>query len=176
MAYTVVSETVCKILSINYYPTLFISSAYSVVEYLFMVYIFYPLVASKKTKIYFIILTVFYFLVYLWSRLLAQGMFVRIYSQIAAESFCLILISGLVIHKIAEEFEGKVVKNPHFIFAFTILFYFSTNIFLFAVKGSFTLEENKLIANYIWGIHSIVNFLLHVFITLAMWFNSRRIK
>ena len=176
IAYTVVSETVIKILAVNYYPTLFISSAYSVVELTFMLIIFYPFISSKKTQVFLIVLTLFYFVIYLWCRLFAEGIFLRLYTQIVAGSLCHILVSGLVILQLAKESEGRIVTNSHFLFAFAVLFFFSTNIFVYAVKGSFTIEENRLIYKYVWGIHSLVNFLFHVFITLAMWFNFRRIK
>jgi hypothetical protein len=169
-----VFEALAKILSINYYPNTFVYSAFSVVEILLISYIFYPVLATKKTNVLYIILYTIYGIVYLWCRLFATGIFVRAYSQTLAGSFCLLFFAGFTAYKLAAQLNERLIKNSLFLFAFTVLFFNATNMFIYAASVVLTSKEFQSIYSYVWGFHSIINFLFHLFITLAMWFNSQQ--
>jgi hypothetical protein len=169
-----VFEALAKLASINYYPNTFIYSAFSVVEIVLISYIFYPVLATKKTNVLYIVLYTIYGITYLWCRLFATGIFVRAYSQTLAASFCLMFFAGFTAHKLAEQLNERLIKNSLFLFAFTVLFFNATNMFVYATRIALTMEEFNSIYTYVWGFHSIINFLFHLFITLAMWFNSQQ--
>ena len=168
-----VFEAVAKILSYNYYPNTFVYSAFSVVEIILMGYIFYPVLATKKNIMYFIIYSA-YGITYLWCRLFATGIFVRSYSQTLMASFCLIIFAGNTMIKLAEQLNEPLVKNSYFLFAFAVLFFNASNMFIYAARIVLSAEEFNAIYDYVWGFHSIINFIFHLFITLAMWFNFQQ--
>lgn len=170
----VVFETVAKILSINYYPNTFVHSAFSVVEILLLSYIFYPVLATKKTNVLYIVLYIIYGATYLWCRLFATGIALRAFAQLLASSFCLIFFAGFTAHKLAAQLNEHLIKNSLFLFSFTVLFFNASNMFVYAASVALTNKEFHSIYNYVWGFHSIINFLFHLFITLAMWFNSQQ--
>lgn len=169
-----VCETVSKILSINYYPNTFVHSAFSVVEILLISYIFYPVLATKKTNVLYIVLYTIYGIVYLWCRLFAPGIAIKAFAQLLASCFCLMFFAGFTMHKLAEQLNERLIKNSLFLFAFTVLFFNASNMFVYAARIVLSDKEFLSIYSYVWGFHSIINFLFHLFITLAMWFNSQQ--
>jgi hypothetical protein len=115
-------------------------------------------------------------LVYLWCRLFATNIIERIYAQLIAESFCLIFFAGLAMYRIAGEMNERLIKNSRFLFASAVLFFFASNLFVYIINWFLDSQEIVAVKNYLTGIHRMVNFLFHLILTLAMWFNSQRIK
>jgi hypothetical protein len=175
-ASAVVFESVAKILSINYYPNTFVYSAFSVVEFFIIIAIFYPMLTYKFTNALYAILIAVFVLVYFWCRLFATGIHLRLYAQVLTGSFCLLLFAAFTMYKLSEEMNQRLIKNSHFLFTAAVSFFFTTNLFVYAARVALTMEEFNSFYNYIWGIHSLVNFLFHLILTLAMWYNSQRIK
>lgn len=175
-AAAVVFEAIAKILSINYYPNTFVYSAFSVVEFFLIIYILYPLLTYKFTNTLYAILIAVFVVVYFWCRLFATGIHLRLYTQVLTGSACLLVLAGITLFKLSEQMNERLIKNSHFLFTAAVSFFCTTNLFVYAIRVALTMEEFNSFYNYIWGIHSLVNFLFHLILTLAMWYNSQRIK
>ncbi|WP_298513680.1 hypothetical protein [uncultured Kordia sp.] len=59
-------------------------------------------------------------------------------------------------------------RNPMFWLNAGFLIYFSSNLLLFFINNSMFTKADE-VSYLVWGLHAIVNFILVIFFTIAIW-------
>jgi hypothetical protein len=94
------------------------------------------------------------------------------YAQLL-EDVLLISLAFLYLYKLMRQLKiENLEKDPFFLLSVGVLIYFSSK-FTLDILNNFLLEYSRKIRSITWGVHSIINILLHLFYSLAIWQNSR---
>ena len=140
----------------------FIWNAYTLVEYLLLVYFFYVTIKLRLIRSLIIIISVAYFITFLLLNKGTNNQFnsvLSFISQLIILALCLIYI----LSSMAQISESINILSPSFLIVIGILLYVACTLFLFIIANQLT-EEQK---NKYWGITYYSNLLTNLLFSTA---------
>lgn len=147
---------------------LLIYHVYTVVEFLLFLNIFKEVLSKLITLLGVVLLGTGFSLFSVIISLFYQRIYEFNSIAITVLSVSMILIALASFYSLLKEHSySKVERNPIFWISAGILIYFSGNLILFYINNALnlTLEESYII----WGMHAVVNIVLILFYTRAIW-------
>ena len=146
---------------------------YTIVEFLLLLNIFHNVLSKLITSIGVIALGIGFTLFSLLISMCYQSLYEFNSISITVMSILMILIVLTSFYTLLKEPTfSRVERNPLFWISAGLLIYFSGNMILFYISNTLklTLEDSYVI----WGLHAVVNSVLILFYTCAIWVQPTR--
>lgn len=170
---TEMSGKIAKLLFQNNRP---VYTTFILVELYFICYIFYKMIpfrwAKNSIKLFLILFPFYWFYCAFFVELNNKPNF---YARIV-ECFIIVPFGAAGMLYYSSKTNNPVHKIPEFVFSSAVLFFYSTAIVIYSINLILTPDEILEYGKRIWSVHSLVNIVFNIFVMLALWYNSRRIK
>ncbi len=171
-ALSFITETIALILNERNMNNMYVYRIYTVLEFA-LISLFYILILSSSRFKPFIIATISFFTVFgIYDFLNHSDTMDNIATTM--ESIIVIIYSILGFHSMLKNpVHTRVRSIPLFWFNSAFLLYFAGNLFLF-IFCSYILRHHHRTFNELWGIHSVMNILFYVLISVGFWKTKAR--
>lgn len=165
---SIITETTIYILFKYRVNNLFVSRIQGIAEFVLLSFFFARVFASSSWP-KFVYLLIFVFLGVAFFDLSINGFNSLDNISLATECFLLMIYSILAFFRLVQNpVYENILAAPLFWFNTGILTYFSGNLFLFVFSNYVETHFAKL-APALWGIHSALNIVFYLLITLGFW-------
>ena len=147
---------------------------YTVIEFLLILNIYSEVLAKAITQSGVFALGISFFLFSCFNALFIQSIFTFNSIPIVILSILVIFITFMSFYKILKDPEYTLLNNNSlFWISAGLLIYFSSSLVLFYINNSLNLTRSE--SYSIWGLHAIINILLILFYTRALWVQQEKV-
>lgn len=152
-----------------------VGNIYSLVEFLFVAYIFSNFYKAKKTVKVVCIVYLIYFVV---DVLFFESVFRMLTNaSVLAMLLVIMLLLYYFFMQLIDSTVIRIEREPIFWIAFAFLLYYSGSLFVtVAFNTVIDLTEMKVITWNIWTIHNLCNISKNLLIAVALWLNYRTLR
>ena len=170
---TALTEIISNLLwyrSVNNFPVFHL---YTIVQFLLITIIYkeelYPLFSKK----FFIIISTCFLITGIGNALFVQSIYTFNSNTITLSGLLIIFFTLAYFYKLLKEIKYSTLeRNPMFWLNVGFLIYFSSNLLLFFLNNN--LMPNSIPAYVVWSAHAIVNIMLNIFYTIALWIRPEK--
>ncbi len=147
---------------------------YTVIEFLLIINIFKHELSKIFSKQFFVILSVGFMLFAIANALFFQGLTTFNSNVTTVMGFMMIFFSLSYFYSLLKEVKYRALEsNPMFWINSGFLIYFSSNLILFYMNNILFKGVTEASLT-LWGLHAIVNIVLTIFYTIAIWVNPKK--
>lgn len=148
---------------------------YAVIEFLLIINIYRTLLSGLFSKLFFIILSVGFIIFSLINTLFFQDLHTFNSNVTTVLGVLVIFIALSYFYALLKEVKySSLERNPMFWINSGFLIYFSSNLILFYVNNSLFKGVTEA-SHIVWGLHAIVNIVLTIFYTIALWVYPKKL-
>ncbi|WP_299221675.1 hypothetical protein [uncultured Aquimarina sp.] len=147
---------------------------YAVIEFLLIINIYRKVLSGLFSKNFFIILGIGFGIFSLANTLFFQDLYTFNSNVTTLIGLLVIFFSLSYFYALLKEVKYSALEtNPMFWINSGFLIYFSSNLILFFINNNMFKGSTE--ASYlVWGLHAIVNIVLTIFYTIALWVNPKK--
>ncbi|MBQ4819895.1 hypothetical protein [Aquimarina sp. MMG016] len=148
---------------------------FTAIQFLLIVHIYRTVLSKIFSKLFFIIISIGFIVFAIINTLFFQNLNTFNSNVTTLMGFLVIFFSLSYFYALLKEVKYSVLeKNPMFWINSGFLIYFSSNLILFYMNN--TLFKGTAEASLtLWGLHAIVNIVLTLFYTIALWVNPKKL-
>ncbi|AXT52137.1 hypothetical protein D1818_15295 [Aquimarina sp. BL5] len=148
---------------------------YAVIEFLLIINIYRKVLSGIFSKNFFVILGVGFGIFSLANTLFFQDLYTFNSNVTTLMGLLVIFFSLSYFYALLKEVKYSALEtNPMFWINSGFLIYFSSNLILFFINNNMFKGSTE--ASYlVWGLHAIVNIVLTIFYTIALWVNPKKL-
>lgn len=147
---------------------------YTIIEFLLIIRIYWNTLSQLFSKRLLIGVSIIFVVLAVLNTMFFQSIYVFNSNITTLLSILVILFSLSFFYKTLKDVEYTALeKNPMFWINSGFLIYFSSNLILFFINN-YLFEGSTEASFLIWGLHAIVNIVLIIFYTIAVWVNPRK--
>jgi hypothetical protein len=142
----------------------FIWNVYTIVQYILLVDFFYLIIKTRKVRIFIVIFSIFYFLIFFYYSKSDIDQFNSLMSTI--ESVILLILSlYYLLNSLKLTVEPHNIFTPHFFIIMGVLLYIASTFFLFIIANQLSVNE----MNKYWSINHYSNILTNLVFSFAFY-------
>ncbi|MCK8522067.1 hypothetical protein M0D21_10840 [Aquimarina sp. D1M17] len=147
---------------------------YTVIEFLLIMNIYVGELSQVYSKQLFVYLSIIFTVFAVINTIFFQNLFTFNSNVTTALGVIVVLFALSYFYKLLKEVKySSLETNPMFWINSGFLIYFSSNLMLFFINNNLFKESTE--ASYlVWGLHAVVNIILIIFYTIAVWVNPKK--
>ncbi|WP_109436403.1 hypothetical protein [Aquimarina sp. AU119] len=171
---TVLVEVISRILWYKQVNNLPVYHFYTVIEFLLIINVYRFELSKVFSKLFFIIISIGFVIFAIINTLFFQNLTTFNSNVTTLLGLIVIFFALSYFYALLKEVKYRTLEsNPMFWINSGFLIYFSSNLILFYMNN--TLFKGVTEASLIlWGLHAIVNIVLTIFYTIALWVNPKK--
>ncbi|GAA4273378.1 hypothetical protein U6A24_20700 [Aquimarina gracilis] len=147
---------------------------YTVIQFLLIINIYKEELSILFPKAFFIVLGVVFTIFAITNTLFFQDLNTFNSNATTGLGLLTIFLALSYFYALLKEVKYSALENnAMFWISSGFLIYFSSNLILFFINNSIFKEPNK-VSYLVWGLHAIVNIVLTIFYTIALWVKLKR--
>ncbi|TYP77024.1 hypothetical protein [Aquimarina intermedia] len=147
---------------------------YTIIEFLLIIRIYWSTLSQLVSKKLLVGISVIFVVLAVLNTIFFQSIYVFNSNITTLLSILVILFSLSFFYITLKDVEYTALeKNPMFWINSGFLIYFSSNLILFFINN-YLFEKSTEASFLIWGLHAIVNIVLIMFYTIAVWVNPKK--
>ncbi len=164
-----ITELIANILWYQKLNNLPVYHFYTIIEFLCIISIYKDALHKIYPTRLFIVLAVSFSLFCVVNMLFFQSLFMFNSNATTVLGILVISLSLSYFYALLKEVKYTLLeRNPMFWLNAGFLIYFSSNLLLFFINNSMFTKADE-VSYLVWGLHAIVNFILVIFFTIAIW-------
>ncbi|AXG69728.1 hypothetical protein KORDIASMS9_01955 [Kordia sp. SMS9] len=167
-------EAIANVLWLQKENNLPVYNVYSILEFLLIINIYKDALKRLFSKHFFAVLAVAFTLFAIVNMCFIQNIKTFNSNVTTTLSFIVIFLSLSYFYALLqEEIYSPLDKKPLFWINAGFLIYFSSNLILFFINNSMFTKPDE-VSHLVWGLHAIVNIILMLFFTIAVWIHPNQ--
>lgn len=171
---TLVTESISNVLWYQKENNLPVYHFYTVAEFILIINVYRTVLKKFFFKNFFALITIIFISFAVLNTIFFQSLKTFNSNVTTLLGFIIIFLTLSYFYKLLKEVKyGMLESNPMFWLNSGFLIYFSSNLILFYINNSMFKEANE-VSYLFWGLHAIVNIILTVFYTIAIWVNPKK--
>ena len=170
----VITETTSRLLWYQKINNLPVYHFYIIIEFLLILYIYRGELSELFSKLFFIVLGIGFILFSVINTLFFQYLNTFNSNATTLLGVLVIFLALSYFYALLKEVKySELETNPMFWINSGFLIYFSSNLILFFINNNMFKGSTE--ASYLlWGLHAIINIVLTIFYTIALWVNPKK--
>ncbi len=149
---------------------------YTVIEFIIISKIYSVELKSMFSNSFFLILILLFGGFAVCNTIFFQGIFTFNSNAITVSGIIIIFFCLSYFYSLLKEIKYNALEtNPMFWINSGFLIYFSSNLILFFINNYMFKDEASAASYLVWGLHAIMNIVLNLFYTVALWVNPKRL-
>jgi len=146
---------------------------YTAIEFLLIANIYMTALSGIFSRLFFLIISVVFTVFAVVNTIFFQDLYTFNSNVTSVLGVLVIFFAMSYFYALLKEMKYRALEtNPMFWINSGFLIYFSSNLILFYINNSLFKESTE--ASYlVWGLHAIINIVLTVFYTIAIWVKPR---
>ncbi|MHA7056738.1 hypothetical protein ACWGOQ_0005925 [Aquimarina sp. M1] len=171
----VLVETTTRLLWYKKINNLPVYHFYAIIEFLLIINIYRTVLSKIYSKLFFSIISVAFTVFAVINMLFFQNLNTFNSNVTTLLGILVIFLALSYFYTLLKEIEYSALeRNPMFWINSGFLIYFSSNLILFFINNNMFKGSTE--ASYlVWGLHAIVNMVLTIFYTIALWVNPKKL-
>ena len=147
---------------------------YTVIEFLLIINIYSSVLSKMFSKKFFAVLGVVFTVFAVINTIFFQGLKTFNSNVTTMLSLFVIFFALIYFYSLLKEVKYSALEtNPMFWINSGFLIYFSSNLILFFINNTLFEGINEA-SRIVWGLHAVVNIVLIIFYTVAIWVNPNK--
>ncbi|KAA1247310.1 hypothetical protein [Aquimarina sp. RZ0] len=172
---TIIIEIISRLLWYKKMNNLPLYHFYAVIEFLLIINIYRAVLSKLFSKTFFIVLGVGFVLFAIINTLFFQNLYTFNSNVTSTLGVLVIFIALSYFYALLKEVKYSALeRNPMFWINSGFLIYFSSNLILFYINNSLFKGVTEA-SHIVWGLHAIVNIVLTIFYTIALWVHPKKL-
>ena len=170
----VLGEVVADYTSTRHMPNLYLLHIYTILEFNILALFYFSLFGYFYPRWLVPLLMVGFTVLAVLNSLFLQPLSTYNTYTRGLEGLLMIALSLLCFYQMLAELTTKRLdRSPIFWINTGFLLYFAGNLFLFILSNALLKEPNQTLSFMSWGLHSLLMVLMHLFISLGLWFSPK---
>ncbi|WP_298319870.1 hypothetical protein [uncultured Aquimarina sp.] len=170
----VITETTSRLLWYQKINNLPVYHFYIIIEFLLIMYIYRDELSGLFSKLFFVVLGFGFIIFSIINTFFFQDLSTFNSNATTLLGVLVIFFALSYFYALLKEVKYSALEtNPMFWINSGFLIYFSSNLILFFINNNMFKGSTE--ASYlVWGLHAIVNIVLTIFYTIALWVNPKK--